>query len=57
MDLSGKMEKKIDNYLPGFKKLKEKYKDSADNLEHYRQKFSLLKKNVEKQSLAKVSKD
>ena len=51
------MEKKIESYLPGFKKLKEKYKDSADDLEHYRQKFTLLKKNVEKQSLAKVSKD
>ena len=51
------MHKKIEGYAPNFKKLKEKYTESADNLEHYKQKVMLLKKNVEKQSLAKVSKD
>ena len=55
--LSNKMQKKVDNYLPNFKKLKEKFKETADTLEHYKQKVSLLRKNVEKQSLTKVSKD
>lgn len=55
--LNRKMESKIETYLPNFKKLKEKFTESADNLEHYRKKFALLKKNVEKQSLTKISQD
>ena len=55
--LSNKMQKKIDSNVSNFKKLKEKYTESADTLEHYKQKVSLLRKNVEKQSLTKISKD
>jgi len=55
--LNRKMEGKIENYLPNLKKLKEKYTESADNLEHYTKKFALLKKSVEKQTLTKISQD
>lgn len=51
------MEKKIETYFPNFKKIKEKYTDSADTLEHYKKKLNLLKKNVEKQSLAHLPQD
>jgi chromosome segregation ATPase len=54
---SKKMESKADSYAPNFKKLKEKYTECADTLEHYKQKVVLLRKNVEKQSLAKIKQD
>lgn len=37
--------------------MKEKYTSCADNLEHYRQKIVILRKNIEKQSLANVTQD
>lgn len=51
------MEAKAETYVPNFKKLKEKYTDCADTLEHYKQKVVLLRKNVEKQSLTKIKQD
>ena len=57
LSLSTKMESKVTNYGPQLKKLKQKYADCANTLEHYRQKVALLKKNVDKQNRMHISQD
>ena len=54
LTLSKKMRKKIENYLPNLTNIKEKYIEKAETFEHYKTKVGLLKKGVEKQSLANI---
>jgi hypothetical protein len=46
LSLSKKMESKVESYVPNLKKIKEKYTDCAETLEHYRKKVGLLQKSV-----------
>lgn len=57
LSLSKKMESKVETYIPNLKRIKEKYTECAETLEHYRRKLSLLQKNVDKQSLANIKQD
>lgn len=49
------MENRGESCEPSLKKIREKYEESAENLEHYKKKVSLLKNNMEKQSLVKIT--